>query len=79
MVAESTGNIYSPSTSYKVAMSTFRASGGNGHLTRGLGWSEDKMKARTIDVSNQSILSMLMGLFSENPVDITAVNDWSYL
>ena len=79
MVAESTGHFFSPSTFYRVAMSTFRASGGNGYLTRGLGWSEDKMKARTIEVSNQSILSMLMGMFSENPLDITAVNDWSYL
>ncbi len=79
ILSESNGNPFYSTSSYRVAMNTFRASGGNGHLTKGLGWTQGKIMARTVAVSNQSILTMLMHQFSHQAIDISLLDEWRYI
>lgn len=64
---------------YHVAMTTFRALGGGGHLSKGLHWSMDKMRARCIVGSDKSIRASLIDIYSKDTVDTRPLDQWCYI
>lgn len=73
------GNTIYATRRYRVAMNSFRAMGGGGHLSKGLHWTQEKMKARTLDVSEKSIRASFFDIYSEEPIRLYALNYWNYL
>lgn len=65
---------------YLVAMTTFRALGGGGHLSKGLGWSEEKMRKRCVAVSSENVRAALIAHYQDDSISISTVNNlWRYI
>lgn len=72
------GNKFYPDRRYLVAMNSFRAAGGGGHLGYGLGWNPEKIKARILNESSRSIRAMMMDIYSSEPIDVTPEATWKF-
>lgn len=70
---------YNDST-YTVAINSYRANGGGGHLTQGLGWSKGDIDDKTIAIKEQDIRHYITNYISThkslNPV---CRNDWKVM
>lgn len=74
------GAPFEPNRRYHVVMNTFRARGGGGHLTQGLGWTKDLIYARTLWDSEKDMRSFLMEYCTLlSPVYAEPMNHWRYL
>lgn len=54
------GRPFDPQATYKVAMSSYRANGGGGHLTQGVGLSSDELAKRVVSTSKEDYRDLLM-------------------
>lgn len=75
ILSMSDGRTVSLRRRYHVAMTTFRALGGGGHLEKALSWDKQKMKARTIFVTNLGVRQMMMDYYANKSLDTTPLND----
>ncbi len=53
------GSPFETDKTYTVAMNSYRANGGGGHLTDGVGLSEEELKARLINCTNDDLRDLL--------------------
>lgn len=65
----SDGNQFYLERRYHIAMTSYRALGGGGHLKNSLHWSAEKMKARCIANSPRSILASMVQIYTTRPID----------
>lgn len=62
--------------SYRVAMTTFRALGGGGHLKNALGWTPQKMHVRTIATTTKGIRSLMVEYYQNTSIDTASFHQW---
>lgn len=80
IVGMSNGNKFFTERRYHVAMTTFRAMGGGGHLSKGLGWTKEKMKARRLWESEEDIRPLIIEHFAaKKDLLPTPSHNWSYV
>lgn len=60
IIAMADGSSFNEERYYSVVMNSYRAMGGGGHLIRGLGWSKDVIKERTIWESDKDLRSLFI-------------------
>jgi 2',3'-cyclic-nucleotide 2'-phosphodiesterase/3'-nucleotidase len=71
------GQPFSESKTYKVAINSYRGSGGGGHLTTGAGIEHSKLNDRIIFTSECDIRSMLIGYFNkQKTISPQPRNNW---
>lgn len=71
------GQPFSESKTYKVAINSYRGSGGGGHLTAGAGIEHSKLNDRIVYTSENDIRSMLIGYFGkQKTISPQARNNW---
>lgn len=71
------GDHFDFSATYRVAVNSYRGSGGGGHLTTGAGIDHDRIKERITGILEKDIRSMLMDYFRQNrKVNPAARNNW---
>ena len=74
------GSIFIPSEQYHVVMSTFRARGGGGHMTVGVGLSAEELPGRILWVSEKDVRTIFREyLTSRSPVMPRPMDHWRYL
>jgi 2',3'-cyclic-nucleotide 2'-phosphodiesterase/3'-nucleotidase len=72
------GDAFDLNKRYKVAMNSYRASGGGGHLTEGAGIPEKDVAARTLSMSKGDFRMVLLDIFSKSgPINPQPANYWS--
>lgn len=64
---------------YRVAMNSFRALGGGGHLEKALGWDEKKMATRSVVASEKILRAMLIDLYKGDTIHTTQEYNWKYI
>ncbi len=81
----SDGSAFEPDAMYNVAMTSYRASGGGGHITYGAGLSDEEVTARIV-AKYPEIREMIYRFFkAESPVsadkfsDRTVLGSWSFV
>lgn len=79
------GSAFEPDSMYNVAMTSYRASGGGGHITQGAGLSDEEISERTV-AKYPEIREMIYRYFkAESPVcadkfgDRTVLGSWSFV
>lgn len=60
ITAMADGTAFDEERYYAVVMNSYRAMGGGGHLMRGLGWSKDTIRERTIWESDKDLRSLFI-------------------
>ena len=71
------GQLFSENKTYKVAINSYRGSGGGGHLTTGAGIEHSKLNDRIIYTSEYDIRSMLIGyLGKQKTISPQPRNNW---
>jgi 2',3'-cyclic-nucleotide 2'-phosphodiesterase / 3'-nucleotidase len=71
------GQPFSESKTYKVAINSYRGSGGGGHLTAGAGIEHSKLNDRIIFTSESDIRSMLISYFGkQKTISPQPRNNW---
>ncbi len=71
------GQPFTESKIYKVAINSYRGSGGGGHLTTGAGIEHSKLNNRIIYTSENDIRSMLIGYFDkQKSISPQPRNNW---
>jgi len=74
------GDAFDLTKRYKVAMNSYRASGGGGHLTDGAGIPESEVASRTISMSKGDFRMVLLDIFSKSgPINPQSANYWSII
>ena len=74
------GSPFDPEEVYHVVMSTFRARGGGGHMTKGVGLSTEELKERLLWVSETDIRALYRQTFIvKGEVRLTPLHHWRYL
>ncbi|HOO42827.1 MAG TPA: 5'-nucleotidase C-terminal domain-containing protein [Bacteroidales bacterium] len=74
------GSSFYPDEEYHVVMSTYRARGGGGHMTVGVGLSADELPERTLWVSEKDIRTIFReSLAARNTVRPQPLDHWRYL
>ncbi len=72
------GDTFDLAKRYKVAMNSYRASGGGGHLTEGAGIPEKEVASRTVSMSKGDFRMVLLDIFSKSgPINPQPANYWS--
>lgn len=65
---------------YKVAINSYRANGGGGHLTKGAGIPADQISARIINISDKDLRYYLMEYIkSKGTITPKAMNHWKFI
>jgi len=71
------GTPFDPEKKYRVAINSYRGSGGGGHLTQGAGIPHDQLRQRITFTSEKDLRSELIMYFREEKlVDPQARNNW---
>lgn len=71
------GSPFSEEKIYKVAINSYRGSGGGGHLTTGAGIEHGRLPERIVNTSDTDIRSMLIDYFKRRRViDVRLRNNW---
>lgn len=71
------GDPFEETGTYRVAVNSYRGSGGGGHLTTGAGIEHDRLKERIRETGEKDIRSLLMDYFRKHTkVNPTARNNW---
>lgn len=73
------GNPFYIDRKYHVAMTSFRALGGGGRLSKGLKWTPERMKLRIVYTTEEGIRRMMIDYYSQHPIDTTPLQEWSYI
>lgn len=74
------GSVFDPEKKYRVAINSYRGSGGGGHLTEGAGIPHDRLRERIVFSSEKDLRSSLIDYFRENKVvDPQARNNWKII
>ena len=74
------GDAFDLTKRYKVAMNSYRASGGGGHLTEGAGIPESEVASRTISMSSGDFRMVLLDIFSKSgPINPQPANFWKII
>jgi 2',3'-cyclic-nucleotide 2'-phosphodiesterase/3'-nucleotidase len=74
------GSSFFPEEEYNVVMSTYRARGGGGHMTVGVGLSADELSERTLWVSEKDIRTIFReSLAAKKSVMPQPLDHWRYL
>jgi len=58
--------LFHPDSTYKVAVNSYRGSGGGGHLTKGLGLTKPEINSRIIHTSDKELRSILVNFLQKN-------------
>lgn len=76
----SDGNVFYEDSTYSVALSSYRANGGGGHLTEGVGIPKDQLKDRVLDVSKHDLRFILKQYIEKEKVlDLKPNNNWQII
>jgi 2',3'-cyclic-nucleotide 2'-phosphodiesterase/3'-nucleotidase len=74
------GRPFQPDGRYRVAMNSYRASGGGGHLEQGAGLSKEEMTERVVWTSDTEFRSLLASwLRAQGLVDPVASSSWKVI
>lgn len=74
------GEAFDPERMYKVAVNSYRGSGGGGHLTRGAGIPHDQLTERIVFVSERDLRSQMADLLKEQKrTNPKALENWKLL
>ena len=78
------GSKFDPTRTYQVALNSYRACGGGGHLSIGLGLSPEQIKQRTIKHIDHDIRGMLIAEFekmsqSGKPINLQPLSNWRFV
>ncbi len=74
------GSNFSYDTVYTVAMNSYRASGGGGHLTIGVGLSADSLQSRLVSATSHDIrYYMLKYIENKKNIELKVTNNWQIL
>lgn len=76
----SNGDIFYDDSTYSVALSSYRANGGGGHLTKGVGIPKEQLKDRILDVSKHDLRFILKQYIEKEKVlDLKPNNNWQII
>jgi 2',3'-cyclic-nucleotide 2'-phosphodiesterase/3'-nucleotidase len=74
------GTGFNEGKTYRVAINSYRGSGGGGHLTRGAGIDQEKLQDRIIFTSDKDIRSMLVDyLGKRGTINPEPLNNWQVI
>jgi 2',3'-cyclic-nucleotide 2'-phosphodiesterase / 3'-nucleotidase len=74
------GSRFDPKKVYRVAMNSYRANGGGGHMTMGAGIPDQDLKSRVIWVSEQDMRAILAGWLKNRGTYTSGIpNNWKLL
>jgi 2',3'-cyclic-nucleotide 2'-phosphodiesterase/3'-nucleotidase len=76
----SDGSTFDPKKRYKVALNSYRGSGGGGHLTEGAGLSKDEIKTRLIASTDKDLrYYMIKWIESKKVINPQPLNNWKII
>ena len=74
------GSQFDPEGRYKVAINSYRAGGGGGHLTKGAGIAKSELGKRQLGVTARDLRYYLIdAIKAAETVDPLAIGNWSFL
>lgn len=74
------GSAFDPEKKYRVAINSYRGSGGGGHLTEGVGIAHDELRERIVFSSEKDLRASLIEYFREHKVvDPQARDNWKII
>jgi 2',3'-cyclic-nucleotide 2'-phosphodiesterase / 3'-nucleotidase len=72
------GQPFSPTTTYKVALNSYRGSGGGGHLSRGAGLSKAEVSTRLVSASEMDFRFLLTGwIRKQGTIHPSSPHNWN--
>jgi 2',3'-cyclic-nucleotide 2'-phosphodiesterase / 3'-nucleotidase len=72
------GHPFSPTTIYKVALNSYRGSGGGGHLSRGAGLSKAEVATRLVSASEMDFRFLLTGwIRKQGTIHPSSPHNWN--
>ena len=82
IISMANGAKFNPKKEYKVALNSYRANGGGGHLEQGVGIPFDKIKSRIVKTIPQDLRGIVMQDLSEQSangaVEFKPLNNWEF-
>lgn len=76
----SDGNTFYNDSTYTVALSSYRANGGGGHLTNGAGILQEQLKDRVLDVSKHDLRFIIKQYIKKEKIlDLKPNNNWQII
>jgi 2',3'-cyclic-nucleotide 2'-phosphodiesterase/3'-nucleotidase len=76
----SDGTPFDPGKTYSVALNSYRASGGGGHLSRGAGLSKEEVAGRVVNRSDMDFRYLLAGwIQKQGTVNPTSYHNWKVI
>jgi len=73
------GTAFDTGKRYHVVMNSYRAQGGGGHLSKGLGWDNATISSRVIWDSRKDMRTLFMQWeASRSPISADPLNHWNY-
>lgn len=75
-----TGEPFSPDSTYRVAVNSYRAGGGGDHLTRGAGIAPDELRSRVVSSTDKDLRYYLIREIERQGTIIPCVdNNWKFI
>lgn len=74
----SNGKAFFMNQNYEVALNSYRANGGGGHLTEGVGINKEDLEDRILDVNNKDIRRLIQeNIENQDTLTLNYNNNWS--